>query len=678
MDLFKTALALFSLISFSHANAYVADRFEGGVHAAKSAIVLFNQNGDPRCKMDYRHSEDQARVQFAELLKDSSQLDGELLERLESLRECDAQDTIYAKIVTADSMQSAGLGGWAMGLTLFVMTVGNAAITCGMAINRDENNVREKSEGPFGAALRGGVAGIIQTGLGILFRGVKLLPSTALWSFGVLVPTNLIAHSVCNKGLDSLIDFAEEHGEEVEQEPADQAADNAAETAAPVEDSNATGTPAPATQPEPELVVDPLDPVDEGAEEEAPEVENATEVPAPVETPVVEDVAEVPTPAEIPAVEEVVENPVPAEVPVVEDVAEEAPELESDPAPLPGPETVLSMPSALFMQNPASSTGTELRPTIRVEGVAVGDVVYLYSNANCDDSGLLASGVAQGAVVDIQLDIPLAPGEHTIYANRVGDQGVGASSDCSAASVTYTLQAGSGPAAPSALSMQNPAANSGVNAAPTVRVEGVEPGNVVLLFRDSRCGGMEDAVGFGIAGGTTADVFVFPPLGVGTHTLHARRMNAQGEPSACSTASVNYEVVSDPAQTPAVPLGLSMQNPAASAGANATPTVRVDGVGAGHGAALYVDSQCTLFVGLGLSVGTAADIAIQAPLAAGQYTFYARSLRPLGQNGPQDGVVASACSSASVAYEVLDGAAGGDFLGQEAEEEVEVVAAPVL
>ena len=128
---------------------------------------------------------------------------------------------------------------------------------------------------------------------------------------------------------------------------------------------------------------------------------------------------------------------------------------------------------------------------------------------------------------------PLDPGSYTFYA-RADRNGI--LSECSSASVDYEFLAG-GPSAPSALSMSNPAAGSGVNAIPRVRVEGVNVGDLVLIFPTASCGELEEAIGIGFAEGTTANALVFPPLDVGSYTFYARKVTMQGENSDCSTAS---------------------------------------------------------------------------------------------------------------------------------------------
>ncbi len=334
--------------------------------------------------------------------------------------------------------------------------------------------------------------------------------------------------------------------------------------------------------------------------------------------------------------------------------------VESLPGPVVEVETELAPPSALSMHDPQSASGTNTTPFIRVEGVGPGDVILLFPSDSCGElEDAIGLGLAESTTVDVQVVVPLAVGNHSIYARRGNEEGV--TSVCSSASVDYeVVEAGSvsepvasGPTPPSGLSMISPAAASGVNAIPMVRVEGVDAGDLVLLFGSANCGEMEEAIGLGFSEGATVDALVFPPLDVGSYTFYARTVKMQGESSECSTASVNYEVLSDPLQTLDAPSGISMQLPSANIGLSATPTIRVSGIGSGDGAIVYMDSNCRRFAGFGMSNGSEADVTLESPLELGSYTFYARAVRPLGSD-IQAGGIASACSSVSADYEVVE------------------------
>ena len=79
----------------------------------------------------------------------------------------------------------------------------------------------------------------------------------------------------------------------------------------------------------------------------------------------------------------------------------------------------------------------------------------------------------------------------------------------------------------------------------------------------------------------------------------------------------------------------------------------MSGIGSGHVAILYTDSDCRKFAGFGMSSGTEADVTLESPLELGSYTFYARAGRPLGSD-VEEGISVSACSSTSVDYQVVE------------------------
>ena len=134
------------------------------------------------------------------------------------------------------------------------------------------------------------------------------------------------------------------------------------------------------------------------------------------------------------------------------------------------------------MINPAAASGEDNTPTIGIEGVAAGDSVMVFTDSGCETSADI-SGVTtlEGGSVEVNIGLwsPLNPGSYTFYAQAIRN---GIASACSHASVSYQVLESTGPRPPSALSMINPAASSGVNAVPIVRVEGVDAGDLVLIF----------------------------------------------------------------------------------------------------------------------------------------------------------------------------------------------------
>ena len=183
--MWKTALTFLSLASFLSTHAQ---------DLSEASVVLLNEDKTPRCQ-----------------ITDNAFIEG--------LRECDEDDIVYAQMLTADSVEQAGVGGRIfMGFSALVLAAGNAALTCRVSLERDENNKREQAEGPGGAIARGLGAGVIQTLLGIAVMGKDMVLASSLWGLGLQIPASYGAYLLCNKVLDKMIDYSEEHGEPIEEE----------------------------------------------------------------------------------------------------------------------------------------------------------------------------------------------------------------------------------------------------------------------------------------------------------------------------------------------------------------------------------------------------------------------------------------------------------------------------
>ncbi len=96
--------------------------------------------------------------------------------------------------------------------------------------------------------------------------------------------------------------------------------------------------------------------------------------------------------------------------------------------------TAPNAPSSLALQSPASSPSTDDTPTIRVGGVAAGDIVTIYTSSSCTVGAAQGTENASGTTVDIT-SAAVALGTHTYYARSV--DAAGNASACSTANVAY-------------------------------------------------------------------------------------------------------------------------------------------------------------------------------------------------------------------------------------------------
>lgn len=110
-------------------------------------------------------------------------------------------------------------------------------------------------------------------------------------------------------------------------------------------------------------------------------------------------------------------------------------------------------------------------------------------------------------------------------------------------SVTLDTQT---PTAPSAVGLSAPATSPAIDTTPTFLVSGVSVGDTVAIYTDSAClvGNQKGTATVGT--GTTVSV-TSSALSEGTYTFYAKRTSAAGNPSACSTANVTYQLDLTPA-----------------------------------------------------------------------------------------------------------------------------------
>lgn len=93
-------------------------------------------------------------------------------------------------------------------------------------------------------------------------------------------------------------------------------------------------------------------------------------------------------------------------------------------------------------------------------------------------------------------------------------------------------------AAPTAVTLINPASSPDSDTTPQFRVSGVANGDIVKLYTDSSC---TTQVSSYTSSGATVDMYTSSLL-EGVYTIYANRTDSNGTPSQCSTAFEDYEV----------------------------------------------------------------------------------------------------------------------------------------
>lgn len=190
---------------------------------------------------------------------------------------------------------------------------------------------------------------------------------------------------------------------------------------------------------------------------------------------------------------------------------------------------------------------------------------------------------------------------------------------------------------PTGLTLLNPAVSPANDTTPEITVSGVTSGNTVTIYSDSSCSG--SVIASGVAGGGSINLTASPALSDGNYTFYANQDDG-GNTSACSSASVDYSLITTPPATPSL---LVLYDPISSPATDDTPTIQVSGVSSGHTVRLFRDSSCTTEVGSGVATGGSIQITSSALPADAVYNFYAEA---------EYASLTSSCSTATVQYEL--------------------------
>jgi hypothetical protein len=94
------------------------------------------------------------------------------------------------------------------------------------------------------------------------------------------------------------------------------------------------------------------------------------------------------------------------------------------------------------------------------------------------------------------------------------------------------------PATPNAMTNLSPGYTPSLVKTPIIRVGGIKAGDTIKLYSESTC---SSEIGSAVATTDTIDITT-STLAAGTYAIHSRAIGIHSNPSACSTASVSYEV----------------------------------------------------------------------------------------------------------------------------------------
>ena len=286
-------------------------------------------------------------------------------------------------------------------------------------------------------------------------------------------------------------------------------------------------------------------------------------------------------------------------------------------------------PQSVKVTYPTEASSSHTTPIIQIQGTQKGDWAKLYADSKCERE--LASKLTGRSVAYLQTP-PLPVGKHVFYATIVRE---GVSSPCSEVFAEYEVLAPTitVPEAPSNLTLQNPVAEVGTNPNPTVRIEGVQKGDIVRLYSGQDCA---REIGLTIAQSETVSIPIKVSLPLGKHLFFAK-VNRKRVNSPCSKMGLAYTLI------PEAPIAVAIQVPSTAESYNTTPVVRASGVRHWDVVKLYSDESCKIEVGSTVARDVTADIPVSYALTPGAYTFFAKIFR---KRHP------SACSQASSNYTV--------------------------
>lgn len=187
-------------------------------------------------------------------------------------------------------------------------------------------------------------------------------------------------------------------------------------------------------------------------------------------------------------------------------------------------------PTSLSMLAPASSSGYDPTPMIQINFASSFSnlTVKLYTDATC------STEVGTGTLFSNWTTITtstLSVGSYTFYSKTFAGASEGS---CSTAHVGYDLLPLT---APTSISLVSPLSSPHYVTTPTVSISGVMNQDTVKIYSDNSC---TTQIGQGSANSTTINIDVSQILNLGTTTFYAKRTNASGLSSVCSSGLLSY------------------------------------------------------------------------------------------------------------------------------------------
>jgi proprotein convertase subtilisin/kexin type 2 len=282
--------------------------------------------------------------------------------------------------------------------------------------------------------------------------------------------------------------------------------------------------------------------------------------------------------------------------------------------------------------SPTSSPGSDSTPTFQVKGAETNALVFLFSDSNC--TTVRGSGNANSTGTVNITSSTLTEGVHTFYGKQT-DQ-TGNTSVCIGPLITYNYDITV--TTPTGIDRYSPLDASSADDTPTFSVIGVEDGASVRLYKDSIC---NVQVGAAVASATSVYVTT-NQLPIGSYTFYSKQIDAAGNTSSCSTASVAYTVTT---ALVAEPTEITLVTPTTSPNIILTPVINVSGLISGGTLFLYSDHLCSGGNLLSTTVvtSTSANVNI-AELSVGTHVFYAKQANTSGG--------LSNCSNNYLTYEI--------------------------
>ncbi len=190
--------------------------------------------------------------------------------------------------------------------------------------------------------------------------------------------------------------------------------------------------------------------------------------------------------------------------------------------------------------DPSSSPSTDTTPTVRIGGLGTSEVIKVYNASGCSSSNLV--GTSSSSTSSGQVDITLSAlnqGVNSLYFTKT--KGSATTACPSSAQASYTVI----PPTPTGVSLSSPTSSPGLDKNPSLTVAGITPGHTAYLYTGSNCANLVGNTTLASGSSDSSVIITSSDLATGAHTFYAKAKNPQGYYSACSSASVSYEVLAE-------------------------------------------------------------------------------------------------------------------------------------